>query len=453
MNKNRKIKWLIIGICAVALVGWGVLMVVIFGGGGKDGGRKTPETGIPEVPQGSVLVWCRTEAVEIYDGVTRGTRYKYDDEGRCIRSAKYEDYSKLKAESDVRTFEYISGEGLVRETYDKDVYLDIWADDPETFEGRTEILLDVDGNQRGKKEYIKKEDGSYLLVYESESNRYGIKTSIFSYDKNGVLKEGARCGVDANGWMVSGEEYVAATGQWRPFERAEFDELGRAVKVYRIWPEGGEVVEETITHREDGAWTVWSHNMYDDSVVEYRIDFDKDGERILNQQLQDGKPWGYYDSLETEPTERGTLERYTEYNYDDNGNPYPMKIVTRELDHKGNTLQVYQYNSRIDSEGVIYEAEYDEQGRIMKSVVRYESWDWETDSKEILSTERAYTYDEYGNCISIMVTEENGETWREQFTYVPKVITEEQAKENEQYYDPTAIEDYGEKEWSFYKKR
>ena len=453
MNRNRKMKWLIIGICAVALVGWGVLMAVIFGGGGKDGGRKTPETGIPEVPQGSVLVWCRTEAITIYSGGTKGSRYEYDDEGRCIRSAWYDDFGIPKEESNVRTYQYLAGEGLVRDTHYEDVYVEDYQDQPELFSGRIELDRDIDGNCRRKTEYIKKDDGSYLKIYEYEENEFGNIVSTYNYDTDGVLRDAMRCETDVNGWVVRGEEYVAETGRWQVFERAELDELGRAVKVYSAWGENIERLEASFTYREDGSRTVWEYNMYDDSIVEYRIDFDKDGRRILNQQYQDGKPWGYCDSLETEPTERGILERYTEYNYDDNGNPYPMKTVTRELDHRGNILQVYYFEMSTlrQSDGVVYEAEYDEQGRIMKSVIRYESW--ETESKEVLSTERAYTYDEYGNCISIVVTEENGETWREQFTYVPKVITEEQAKENEQYYDPTAIEDYGEKEWSYYKQR
>lgn len=415
MRMNRKkAKILIIGICAVALVTWIILMVTIF----RDPEEKKPEKEptpmiLPEVPEGSVLVWVWTETREMREGEpgeTTKEKLKYDEYGRCIEIEYY--YSVPSV--DIQTkFEYIEGDHrtvMIERTYGSD-------------------------GKRG---------GVYTHEYDAEGHEVRLKeefsdassqTTARRYDENGILRSldvtryspdggiydnsSSRTTYDICG-HVSGRMDSTDGANWDTIGVGEYDEQGRIVLYEERDSDGDITLRESYEYQPDGGFT------YQKS--------DHNGLKVCRFNAE-----GYILSFEQNPPEGSKSEykgNFFEYFVDEDR----ITVKVTRASTKGGALSLYywdvytpdqrrlEYGAVMDdgSNQILRTYEYDAAGRLVKYV--YGDNDMVTE----------YEYDAYGNLVkeSVSYSDDSYSDVVTTYEYTPMVITKEQKEYSEGFYLP-----------------
>ena len=94
-------------------------------------------------------------------------------------------------------------------------------------------------------------------------------------------------------------------------------------------------------------------------------------------------------------------------------------------------MEEYRYSEHNNGRTRLIETFYDEDGRVTRVVCEG-------------VYELEYEYDEYGNCVMITETKDNGQVYYTEYVYTPVEISPEQAEENKLFYLPELIEDKAE---------
>ena len=427
MRRNKKIKWIILGICAVAMVCWGVLMITIFGGGSDKTDEDDPTK---KVPSGYVRVWSLSAQYTVYsdEGRSLDERYEFDKEGRCVRAVSGNDENP-----GVITLSYDEKKHWVTMSYK------MFTDQQEP--GVREITYDGDGVVRREVEYVTEDNGAMTKIYESTCDTATGISESFSYARDGSLEEHVYVLCDLNGYVIS-EEHTGADGVREPYRTSESDDQGRVTEVYRM-EEGEPILEREILYHEDGSHTETYHG----PLVDYVFEYDSNGMRC-------GESEGYPSHRMTyskTATEKGSTESWND-NYT---NEKSYRIVTCDRNSKGRITYIESVVFHMETPGQekFETVSFDEEGRVLRGTIRNSM-----NGEVTMDYESVYTYDEYGNCVrwecidNLAKDANNGVSYGfvHEYEYKSFVITEEQARENALYYYPLesnaecVFPDYGE---------
>ena len=437
-------------IAATALV---VLLVTLFH---KDAPAEPKVTPTPTVtptiavPEGSVLLWRLSEVSEESDKGSRycSYRYEYDEQGRCISSAEYyadetEPHTKCEFSYDSDT-RYTTVTLFERGNRGENPMASLYVPDTKTI-----YVFDTRGNKLSEERYDL-EDGAYVFYYRYE----------YDYDNDGFVTRSRRYDLAENGsfflmrdstydWLGNIlTDYDAGLGSEITWSRETYfrDDYGHIIEKWSELPTGDGGVDKSMfgESRTDSLGRVvsrtepayFSDDTYDYWRYEYQY-FDDGGWRDVSYDLN-----GYMREL-TEYDAYGNKTK-EEYWFQDG----LSRSTEREYEPRrgGNMLK---YTSRDDDESeACYRYEYDEFGNqiLIEALVDGE---WEMVSTEkynaegkIVSKERElfsveYIFDENGNCVeSVHTVHSDGTKESEYYTYVPIVVTAEEAQFAETFYQP-----------------
>ena len=365
-------KWIILGICAAALVAWGVLMVVIFRGN-DDPGKDEPTSAGP-VPEGCVRVWCRSGWTE-YEGSTKTawTTYGYDDYGRCV-SVRY----KGKWWTQEKTIEYDEATHLTKS-------VSVCCEDKESV-SRTIDIYDNTGEQRERWEYVWESVGDWkagnepILLWHYAYDEAGNFTEE-RYEEDGSPSQFRRETRDTYGHPILCEVKYGDS-EWTSVYVAELiDDEGRVVSYFHIDEEGEQDHKYEIVYYADGSHIERDYPVRDPEKVSIK-EYDANGGLIS---ISGDSGWGGL------PLEGPlTIVDYTTYEY-------------KEYVDKATGYRVQRRISHGMFEGDVIEYYYDKDDRLVE--VR-----------------------EYGDMRDYITTTK--------YTYIPIDIPEEKAKYRDDFYDP-----------------
>ncbi len=413
----------------IVLVGAVIGLIVTLSHKDKPGQEKG--TALPEVPEGSVLVWLRTaEYSQENGGKTICTaQYTYDMCGRCMRKVKYGEEDEEDEDDEVTWVEYDDATHQTTETH-----LDRIADYPVKYC----TLYTADGQtinscrwEYRDLEYVK----SYETLYEPDAEgRYESIATVsyhrgkvdrvewWEYDK--ALRTQFRKAADfylgedlteRDDWTTIKE---AAERSGRPTYAEEYDEQGRPVRVYYI-DSDGTIREESFTE------------YYDDGVKRYH-NYSNGTCRIICSDEQ-----GRMLRITVLDEETGVQTSVTEYEYEElpSGG---FREIRRKSDESGTKVH---FTIRDEDGGLVREGEMidgqevverlvtsDAEGRVIRN-------DWPMSN---LSVE--YEYDEYGHMIKITKNFQ-GEVTVETTEYTPIVLEKDKVAYAESFYDPYRIDE------------
>ena len=433
MRRNKKIKWIILGICAAALVAWGVLMVTIFGGDSEKPGKETPTptAGASSKKGNTVVVWRLKEIYECdgEGGRSRQASYEYDEQGRCVKEIRYQgNYDEPEVIRTERTY-----------SYDEETHFSTWRipklyvnEKEEFYEEVNETSYDSAGTRRAVTSYQQGTDGTLVKSKEEVFDEHGKDLAARYYELGtGKLTYANEFTRDALGNVITEKEYSVETGAWNTIFSSDCDEQGRVTSTYKIQNGQSRLYTEIIYH-EDGSRRVQIYSVDEEELYVGQIYvYDSQGRQCeycglsLEGEEEKKETREYLESPE------GTIEKRTLYY---NGQLDATVEIRRDLNGRVMYLEMHEYSEYGDWD-VLYQQFCDEEGRVMRSV--YE------DVYEIV-----YTYDEHGNRITSTMDQCSYE-----YEYIPIEISEEQAKENELFYQPEPIPDDGESVWSSLETR
>ena len=427
MRKNKKSKWIILSICAVALVGWGALVVTIFNGDPKKPeGTPTP-TGFIKTP-GTVVVWCMTEEYERNpDGVRSLVgSFEYDDRGRCIKEERHygpaTETSEIFWKGKTYTYDEENHYVILRETYMGS-----------GVSGVSDTSYDRAGIVRASVDYDLPYNGTLTKRFENTYDENGRLLGGRGFDrKTGEPDSEYVITRDINGEILSEKSFSAQSGKWEMTMSSQTDELGRAIKVYDVYESIGEPnrLSMEIQYHEDGSrtsltyWDSSSGGRFVGTVYEY----DRLGRRTEYRNLsEEGKEISRR-ATEYLETPDGTTEKKSRYG---NGVLELTVEIRRNRNGKIIYLEECRYSEYNNGRTRLIETFYDEDGRVTRVVCEG-------------VYELEYAYDEYGNCVMITETKDNGQVYYTEYVYTPVEISPEQAEENKLFYLPELIEDKAE---------
>ncbi len=427
--RTKRLRILLIA-AVIVLVGAVIGLIVTLSHKDKPGQEKG--TALPEVPEGSVLVWLRTaEYSQENGGKTVCTaRYTYDEYGRCVKKVKYgnddEDDNDDK-DDEVITVEYDETTYQTTETS-----LDGIKDFPDK---RCKVYI-ADGQTistchweyQGER-YVK----SFETVFEPDddgiqecvvdiSYRNGFVDSVewWEYSESKKLRFRKKADLYTEVNLTDSEDLstIREVARWYEVITSleEFDEQGRTVGMYDINPDGSEVPTTYVEYPEDGVKTVHDctrgicRTYYSDEqgrTLRVVYSYEDTGSVYMTREYEYGKPvsGGYRDIIQISD-ESGITINFTEF--DESGRIAKNGRVTDDGD------VVYQQTTR-DAEGRVIRIEYP---------TYYQSMEYE--------------YDEYGNRVKETIRNEEGVTV-ETTEYTPIVLEKDKVAYAELFYDPYRI--------------
>lgn len=440
---RRKLIILIASVCVIALTAWGVLMYHIFQRDDRRTGGTTEKkpTVIPEVPEGCVLVWGVAEQYWIDENGRQQlvARWKQGKNGRCI---SMEDCTEPDSPLKRYTYDADTGETIESVKYNN---------------GRS--VLENAYNSRGvmvrETEYWENDvTGKLEISEEVLYNRDGNYLSRMLYS-DGVMYCGYKYEYDIYGHMIECLEYDQEHLKWNLVRYAEVDDQYRLVKQYEspdgTGDSGSAILLLTVEYSDDGSRKEYS-KQYEGDLTQMR-EYDANGNvireayqgsesdgvyiielaeyaydeknRMVSREVQStaGRSFRqYYDY--TRSGQKCTETRVTEYFNESEGRfegSAEARMIAERVLHGDSDEDDRRYDSEI-----ITDAEYDKYGNVI--------WEYKYSTY--------YTYDEYDNLIRCeMYSEKDGKRSLDGgyvITYTPIVITEEQAAENANFYDPSS---------------
>ena len=436
---RKKITWIVMGLIVVAIASAAVLIITVFHGKDGDTGQKPTPTIPVDVPEGSVLVWLRSEEYfTINDEKKRmAEKYEYDEYGRCVKLERYDDEEDPRKMTAYTKYQY-------DETNHHTTEIEI-RDAEESHPDKYVTVYDQTGAQIGWIVWsYQGEYDDYVKTTEDiwEPNAFGEKVYAASikyypsgsistinwsyYDEETRTEYWRGCSFDPKEERQDKEDWRSIVENIKPDELrktvTEYDTQGRVIAEYAVKQNEGEPEERTIlrevTYAPDGTRTETSYDSYgktvtvgDDKMLKKTF-YDSDGKidretESVYEKLPSG---GWKETMESFDGEGNLMGRYTdEYNSSD-------QLVLR--------------TALVDGEDtVISRVVYDEQGHKIL---------WERPYQIA-----KYEYDEYGNYVR-MIFDLEDEAFPihqvEEFVMSPVVIEREKAEYGKEFYCPVDFE-------------
>ena len=430
---RRTLKVLLLSVSALILLAWGVYLIVLL----TDRYDRKDAAEVPsneDVPEGSVQIWRLTKEYELTEDGKDGEIIflgNYDDAGRCI-SAEHYTYGGQGKETEKIRYEYDAETHCVTETIRSDTMEVRQVVNPRG--GMKEVgyqSVERSGNlSAGRWQALNENDRiTESYFYDIEGQPYG--RTIYSYD--------------AYGNTINRKTHDESTGQEQVLTRAEFDKKGRTLRVFEIDSESRqEVLTREIEYAGDGARTERVYSMYYESKEPIIRVYNAKGELVTETWWVESDHNPCFEKKEME-YEDGQLVKQIEYNDDI---PVTAKEIRREKgDHRYTVTTTEQrfFEAEAGMQIVTIET-WLLHGDSSLEDERYDSWETRTIVREkdgTASSEKIdryeFTYDESDRLVSFRLTETNGGETRYRFggryVYEPMIVTKEQAKDNEEYFD------------------
>ena len=417
-SKKQKMVIAILGVCALLLVVWVILIISVFRGlkkengktGGENSGQKNSDEGV---------TWLLVSKKKS----NHTTTYTYDSKGRLIHAEP--DYGKGE------DWKYL---------YDVEYYYE--EDIPVTKLTITEIYY----GHVDREEYTYSPSGfirTHSTNWDEELGMY-VHREVYDdkqrlidecYYDEGKLSKEIQTVYDETGYVITREEHDVSGGGWRKLEWGDLDSLGRVTKEYAYisgldglsgladyrvkreieYAEDGSRVEKNYRTRyvrtgednEDGFYQTY---------LAYEVRIGED-----DRTLED---WSY----DIQQTGERTLSNHQTYEYSEAEDCCRTTVISersvwvREYDSKGNLI----HSKTTYSDGRTAKEQqnfYDEYGNLTKI---QES----DDGVEFCKYLYKYTYDAYGNLLSVEY--ENGA--KDIYEYDKIRLSEEQIAENAKFY-------------------
>ena len=425
---NRRNKIIVACVCALALIAGGVLFYVL-----HDRSDVKDTVKIPEVPEGSVLVWCLTEEYDVNENGNERLMFsgKFDDTGRCV-SAKHNVYSEVVPEVEKVTYEYDPATHCVTEVIRSDT-LNVYE------------VIGSDGKSKKMRYQSVNETGALTggMMYEfDEKGRFVAETF---YGEKGEAESKRTHAYDMYDHEISRIRYDLKTGEEQVVRRAELDELGRAVRVYELNTETlNEVLMLEVEYAADGSRTERSFTLFDETGIPRIREYNANGElitEIIYSEYESGDSqteknvMEYVDGREVKKSEYDDdeLSEVTETVYEQDDHSVTVTTTRTYTNVYGIEIQNTKIETcRLHGDSRPEDEKYD--SREIRTVIRE---DGSVISETVVLYE--FTYDEYGNRTAYKKTKTvDGETrycHGGRYVYTPVVITKEQAAENAAFYD------------------
>lgn len=424
MKANRKIKWLILSLCAVVMVAWGVLMAVLFGGEGKEDKASTPtpimkvEVTATPTPIEKVTVWCKSERIFKMGSSEAPRKYKYDECGRCIETT-----GGIFGNDEDEVVKYSYGEnGLVTAVKERKQQSAYFASGLKEYDQvLTQVYGDDDRLMRTSERTVFKSGDISVDTTETvygEDGRYTVEQT--RYDVSGRIVWSERSQYDSEHYLLKREQKLpvaegSAELEWVLLGWCDCDEEGRVVReYYRTSPEAEAMVVREVEYHEGGTRT--ERTLSGDRLeFRYVIDYDEKGREVVKVFTEDGQgtlrtEMTYYEKAE------GTIVLTRDVHQDA---PDDVQLVF--VDTNGKNLLACDFTEYADKK-LQYEASRDEQGRLIRLSIN--------------GFVHEYKYDSYGNCILETLREPSGqEELVIEGRYTRLELTKEEAEIYEKYRD------------------
>ncbi len=415
--KSRKMKILLLSACAVVLVAWVIFLVFILGD------KKEKK----KLSDGKVRIWCLTEGYEVDENGEEKLLFKgqYDDKGRCVRA----EYSLFYGDS-----------GKLRYDYDPETHCTIETTETETY--KEVMIVGPDGNNKTRESRTINKDGTLGDGDGYIFDKAGNVVQRISYDTKGREAEKILSEYDSCGHLISYAEYDLIKGKTEVFRQAEYDDQGRLLASYKS---DRNLPVLSVTYAEDGSR---EEQEWEDDV--YRIyTYDPSGKLVKKVTEAD-----YGESIrKTVTIYSGEYDKVTTAYIDDE--PTEEETTSCRQEDGCFIKQLVSKSFRNDTETVIMiqTVTYRLHGDSKYEDERYDSVEYERDymNNNRASVRYEYTYDENDNLIACKKTQtQKGETKYlvgRIYVYEEKVISEEQKKENDGFFD--SFYDCGMFTWSW----
>lgn len=423
---RRKAIWIIGSAVAIALIAIVALVVTKLSGKQGGSGKEPTPTVLPEVPEGSVLVW-RLSEVRGKQKDDRGTMewaetFSYDELGRCTEHVSYTGGKQTGRVS--YTYDAGTHQTMSRKEYTDDTDVD----------RRDEITYDARGREVLERYYSRdgSSGGDGWLISNEETHTYGIADNGLEYVdyysahyEHGEVQQERRDYYDPKERKYLKQERVGGSDPWITDREIRYDEAGRETAEYAITDfetvDDSFVIKETALVRErlykdDGTCREFFYNGPDRSLSVI-MEYDADGNKLKATNYDpDGQTLEYRIWTYTSD-KNGRSEKMEKY-YPDGTMEY---WSLEEFDKDDEILRRTVYIASEKTESVGYLREVNALGQTVRES-RY----------ELETTE--YTYDENGNRVHATFERENDCTISWEYIYTPMVLTEAQAAEAEEYY-------------------
>ena len=419
---SRKYKWLLLGLCLVAVAAW----IVLVSGIARKNPKKTAtdetkvtqnvtQNGTPGAMQpvttedGMVTVWLLERVYLSYDRSKTELQksFRYDGNGRLV--------SGSDSTMGEVTYEYDDENHLIKAISERQS----WGEAT-----RNETVYRSNGLITASSDYVIQDNGEEVLVYEEIHDEAGRTVSVIYCDNDGTLFEGRKNQYDKNGLTTLMMLYSLDKGDWIVTEEGQCDDEGRVTKQYFVEGEGDSAVK-----------TLHAEYIYNDDGSREEI-FYQNGKSITRKTDANGRTiyaesiagpliendYSCYDYTETEDGLTVVEKFYS-------GGTYQYTLTTR-YNSDGNII----FEKRTNSDGtevLICEWTYDENG----SLIKYDD-----------GVTTKIDFDDYGNRIRETVSGTSSYAIGVDpidllFVYEYKAITipRKTAEENAMFFDPTRL--------------
>ena len=409
MNQTRA-KWIISGVLLFVLTA--VIALVVAKLTGRNASEKEPTKAVvPEVPEGSVLLWLRTEVRQTLSGIDAEflTTYTYDELGRCTEILQPYYREQYVYDNAAHTTERIM-------TEDYQICHRVYNSDGKLLREYT---------QR------KDDDGKWYTSAETTVNYVSLESGVVleetretRFNDDGTVSYKSQSHYEAENRRLIKEEFAGNSDKCTTMFEDRYDPFCRFVSSCKYtWTDTKDspdsLKEELLKkceYREDGSSV--SYIYLDDGALRSCTETDASGLHDLTiKYLPGGTKW--------ETTERlydgnGHLTRMKRYD----GDGKLIETRFREYDSGG----TFTKETSIDSKGVehiTYLREINSAGQTTRITA--------------LSGVTEYTYDDYGNKIKAVITSDSDPGWfhTDEYSYTPVVLTAEQFQTAKSYYQPS----------------
>lgn len=451
---RNKIMCMLLGICALLLVAYGVLIVFVLRGSEekkRQKEQKEPKETIrvlkAEQYTSSSFEWDGKKYVNQYK--TDEVEYQYDSYGRLTKESHFSD-GKIRSSYDLEYY------------YDRDTpvtrVIEIWYTyrngETQEIDRREEHEYYPSGKIRSHTKFWYSAPQTCAIRTFYDTTRH--ETEWIRYHYNGDVAEKGRYYRDVNGFEISCEIWTPEDDEWTVAQntKSECDSEGRVRKQYEylngIWR-----LTREIEYYDDGTWLRTDYAQAHDKKDESKLHtypyiswlFDREGRRL------ETKGYDYWSGDEPFVDLQVTYEYtddggYTEKKKYNSGAEYitvfdrdSREISLTGTDRDGAVCRVVQntysddgriLKSRSSKDGVEFEETiycYDQQGNLMFA-----------GSASDEGEGRYYEYDPYGNLLRQWSASD--ERLGTSYQYEEIRLSKEQLEENKKFYsdDPAKMD-------------